>query len=307
MQIHQELQAGWEALPVLDLSNLAEVRIQEAREVPEFTPRAGVTRSHVDIPAQSPSRLIGLDLYTPAGKGEMPAVLWIHGGGYIVGSAAADAGWCGELAHALGAVVAAVEYRLAPEHPYPAGLEDCYQALVWMTENADKIQINPDNVAVAGNSAGGGLTAALALLARDRGGPKIIFQMPLYPMIDDRSERPSSYEITSGVWTRSHNLIAWRLYLGGRTEVPFYAAPSRAPDLAGLPPSYTMVGSIDLFRDETLDFVSRLAQAGVPVECRVVPGGYHAFEFIVPDAAVSRAARQDYIEALRRGLAGTFC
>lgn len=307
MKIHQELQAGWEAIPRLDLSNLQQARMQEAQAMPEYTPIEGVRRTHIEVPASDPPRLIGLDLYTPFEAESMPSVLWIHGGGYILGSAAADADWCAHLARTLRAVVAAVEYRLAPEHPYPAGLEDCYQALVWLTENAALIGINPDRVAVAGSSAGGGLTAALALLARDRGGPQIVFQMPLYPMIDDRNAQPSSFEITSGVWTREHNLAAWRCYLGDRSEVPPTAAPSRANDLTGLPPCYTMVGSIDLFRDETLDYVSRLAQAGVPVECRLVPGGFHAFELIVPDAPISRAARDEYIEALRRGLNDTFC
>jgi acetyl esterase/lipase len=249
-----------------------------------------------------------LDIYTPLGMGPFAAVMWIHGGGYLLGSAGAEGIWCQTLAHQLGAVVAAVEYRLAPEHPYPAGLEDCYQALSWMCREADTLRIDRHHVAVAGNSAGGGLTAAVALLARDRGGPAIAFQMPLYPMIDDRNQTPSSRELVDDrIWNGRHNQAAWAQYLGGLVDVPPYAAPSRAQNLAGLPPCYTMVGSCDLFRDETLDWVSRLAQAGVPVECRVVPGGYHAFEFIAPHASVSRDAQSDYVAALGRGIRGTFC
>lgn len=163
---------------------------------------------------------------------------------------------------------------------------------------------------MAGASAGGGLCAALAILARDRRGPRIAFQMPLYPMMDDRNQLPSTHEILDPrTWDRNKNRMAWRYYLGrepGSDGVVAFAAPARADNLAGLPPTYTMVGGIDLFRDETTLFVMALARAGVPVEFHLVPGAFHGFEHAVPDAPVSRQARAQYVAALRRGLTGQF-
>ena len=155
-------------------------------------------------------------------------------------------------------------------------------------------------MAVAGPSAGGGLTAALSLLARDRGGPAICFQMPLYPMLDDRNTLPSTMEITyPKIWNRQNNIVAWNMYLGGKTDdVSPYAAPARAENLAGLPPTYTCIGQLDLFRDETIEYVARLAQLGVDVEFHLYPGGYHAFEVVAWDAEVSVRARNDYVRAL---------
>lgn len=232
---------------------------------------------------------------------EQPALLWIHGGGYVLGHPSYDDHLCEIFAENTGCLVFSPDYRLAPEHPYPAALEDCYATLVWMCESAESFGIDLSRVAIAGASAGGGLTAALALLARDRGGPELCFQMPLYPMIDDRNTLPSTYEITHpSLWNRNNNEVAWRMYLGEdhAEEVPFYAAPLRADNLAGLPPTYTCIGQLDLFRDETIEYVARLAQAGVDVEFHLYPGGFHAFEHVA-DAEVSMRARNDYVRALK--------
>jgi len=185
------------------------------------------------------------------------------------------------LADQAGCVTVSVNYRLAPEHPYPAGLEDCYAALVWMAQAAEELGIDADRAAIGGESAGGGLTAALALYARDKKGPKICFQMPLYPMLDDRNTTPSSYEITDErCWNRETNISAWALYLKNYQgkETPIYAAPSRAKDLSNLPPTFSFIDDLNVFRDETVDYTQRLMQAGVPVEFHVYPGGTHAFE-----------------------------
>lgn len=214
---------------------------------------------------------------------------------------------CERFVQTAECVVVSVDYRLAPENPYPAAIEDCYAGLVWMTEEAESLGIDVNRVAIAGASGGGGLTAALALMARDKGGPSIIFQMPLYPMLDNRNITPSSHEITEdrAIWNRTNNLEAWNMYLGEENDasgISPYAVPSRAGNLAGLPPTYTCVGQLDLFRDETIEYVTRLAQAGVNVEFHLYPGCFHLFEKFVPEAEVSQRAVQSYMDAMARAL-----
>ncbi|WP_409346030.1 alpha/beta hydrolase [Paenibacillus sp. MBLB4367] len=234
---------------------------------------------------------------------KLPALLWIHGGGYVLGHPDVDDALCESFVQGADCVIISPDYRLAPEHPYPAGIEDCYAALLWMTNAAEELNIDLSRIAIGGASAGGGLCAALALMARDRGGPSICLQMPLYPMIDDRNITPSSHEITDpAVWNRANNVAAWKMYLGEHVmgDISPYAAPIRATNLAGLPPAYTCVGQLDPFRDETMDYVARLAQAGVDVEFQLYPGCYHGFEHVVPTAEISRRARNGYINALAR-------
>ena len=242
----------------------------------------------------------------PRGAETLPALLFIHGGGYVIGDADGSDGDCQEFAKEAQCVVVSVDYRLAPEHPYPAPLEDCYSALVWMTNAANELNIDVSRVAVAGQSAGGGLTAALSLLARDRKGPAISFQMPLYPMIDDRNVTPSSYEITDerAIWNRGNNLAGWRMYLGEHAngEISPYAAPARAKNLSNLPPTFTCVGQLDPFRDETIEYVAKLAQAGVPVEFHLYPGAYHGFELLNPTSEIGKKAKNEYVQALKRAL-----
>ncbi len=247
-------------------------------------------------------------IYEPVNRdmSKLPVLLWSHGGGYVLGHPNGEDSLCESFVKAANCVVISPDYRLAPEHPYPAAIEDCYAALVWMTRTAEELNIDLTRVAVGGGSAGGGLTAALALMARDRGGPEICFQMPLYPMIDDRNVTFSSYEIIDkqAVWFRSNNIEAWRMYLGNHANgvISQYAAPTRAKNLAGLPPTYTCVGQLDPFRDETIDYVTRLTKAGVEVEFQLYPGCFHAFEHIVPDAEISQRAKNGYIKALARAL-----
>ncbi|MEK5531780.1 lipase [Viridibacillus sp. FSL H7-0596] len=248
-------------------------------------------------------------IYEPVEKNldKLPAMLWIHGGGYVMGHPDMDDVLCERFVQTAKCVVVSVDYRLAPEHQYPAAIEDCYAGLVWMTNEADSLGIDVNRVAIAGASGGGGLTAALAIMARDKGGPSIIFQMPLYPMLDNRNITPSSYEITEdhATWNRANNSAAWSMYLGKENdsnEVSPYAVPSRADNLAGLPPTYTCVGQLDLFRDETIEYVTRLAQAGVDVEFQLYPGCFHCFEVFVPEAEVSQRASQNYLDAMARAL-----
>lgn len=245
-------------------------------------------------------------LYEPQDKKTpCPGILYIHGGGYILGSAQMTDASCAKMASVVGCVVASVDYRLAPEHPYPAALKDCYAALLWFSENAVTLGVDNTKIAVVGGSAGGGLAAALTLLARDRGEPQVAFQAPLYPMLDDRNQTASSREFTDPrIWSRDKNLFAWEQYLGplyGDEEISAYAAPARAQDLSCLPPTYTFVGELDLFRDETITYVTRLLQAGVPTEFHIYPGCFHGFDMFL-QSDVSRRAENALLEALKRAL-----
>ncbi len=224
-----------------------------------------------------------------------PALFSIHGGGFVLGSYDMDDArfdrWCPNL----GIVGVSVEYRLAPEHPYPAPLEDCYTALRWTYEHADELGIDRDRIGIAGVSAGGGLAAGLALLARDRGEVPIAFQLLDCPMLDDRQVTASSQLEGLYVWSRESNEFGWRSYLGdlyGSADVPAYAAPARATDLAHLPPAFVSVGAIDGFRDEDVEYAMRLNQAGVPCELHVYPGLPHGYS-LVPDAPAVKRAHRD--------------
>ncbi|MDQ4037904.1 MAG: alpha/beta hydrolase [Actinomycetota bacterium] len=210
------------------------------------------------------------------------------------------------LTDRVGCVTVSVDYRLAPENPHPAPVQDCYQALVWMRRHADELGIDPSRLGICGVSSGGGLAAGAALLARDIGTPRLAHQMLIYPMLDDRNHTPSSHEIADlGVLDREANLAAWQSLLGDRAggaDVPGSAAASRESDLARLPPTYIEVGELDLFRDEVLDYAIRLLRAGVATEVHTDPGAYHAFDVLAPRAAVSRRALDRRVAALQRAL-----
>jgi acetyl esterase/lipase len=246
-------------------------------------------------------------IFTPAGAGgRLPGLLYIHGGGFVLGSvdASHDDALC--IAAEVGAVVLSVEYRLAPEHPFPAGLEDCYAALTWTAANAADLGIDPGRLAVGGESAGGGLSAATALLARDRGGPALCFQLLGIPELDDRLDTPSMRAFhDTPIWNRPNAELSWDYYLGegvrGTAGVSPYAAPARAEDLTGLPPAYVTTCEFDPLRDEGLAYALRLVQAGVGTEVHHYPGTFHG-SGLIPDAAVSRRMAADRLGVLRRAL-----
>jgi acetyl esterase/lipase len=239
----------------------------------------------------------GVRLFRPAGVTEpAPALLWIHGGGYVMGTAQQDDRICGQFSKKLGITVASVEYRLAPEHPYPAPLEDCYSALTWL---AGLPAVDPGRVALGGASAGGGLAAALALLARDRGDVTPIFQLLEYPMLDDRSSMNTDNP-NYRLWNTRSNHFGWTAYLGDAD--PQVAVPGRRDDLSGLPPAWIGVGSNDLFHDEDLAYAERLTAAGVPCHVEVVAGAFHGFDLAVPKAQVSQRFFSSQCDGLRAAL-----
>ena len=226
-------------------------------------------------------------LHRPPGgaTGPGPGLLWIHGGGYLIGSAAQDDALCRRFARELGATVAAVDYRLAPEHPHPTSLEDCYAALQWL---AGLPAVDSTRVAIGGASAGGGLTAALALMTRDRGEVDLAAQLLVYPMLDDRSSTESARDDPAHrLWSHRANRYGWSSYLGDAD--PAVAVPARRDDLGLLPPTWIGVGTNDLFHDEDLAYAERLKATGVPCEVEVVPGAFHGFDQVVAKAPVSQA------------------
>jgi acetyl esterase/lipase len=299
-QLLEAVPGGFNAIPDIVRRRATVEALLAALEHPE---NPDVTKEDRTVPGPDGAPDITVRVYRPAGAtGPLPGVYFIHGGGMILGNVAGEDATATLICDRVGAVVVSVEYRLAPENPHPAPAEDCYAGLVWMAKNAAELGVDPQRLGVYGASAGGGLTIAVALMARDRGGPPLTFMMPIYPMIDDRNETPSSQEITDiGIWDRAGNIEAWAWYLGGK-PADRYAAPARADDLAGLPPAFIDVGTVDLFRDEDIAFAQRLMQAGVPTELHVHPGSYHAAETFAADAALSRRIWDMRIEALRRFL-----
>lgn len=285
----------------------------DLRRVARFLPRNMVTPATLPIlrratrlvPTRTPKDVevltlasgVGVRLYRPSGAfGPQPALLWIHGGGYIIGTAAQDDRLCRRYAEALGATVASVEYRLAPENPYPAALEDCYAALRWLVGLP---AIDPARVAIGGASAGGGLAAALALLARDRGEIPLAGQLLVYPMLDDRTVGDAGLDQPGQrLWNQTSNQFGWSAYLGDAD--PETAVPARREDLSGLPPAWLGVGTLDLFHDENLAYAERLRAVGVPCDVEVVPGAYHGFDAILPKARVSQSFFDSQCAVIKR-------
>lgn len=233
----------------------------------------------------------------------VPALVYIHGGGFVVGNLETEHAGAVRIATELGVVVVSVDYRLAPEDPFPAGLDDCYSALTWLHESTDELGVDPERIGVIGGSAGGGLAAGLALLVRDRGGPSLCFQFLGIPELDDRLETPSMQQfVDTPMWNRPSAVMSWRYYLGDTNgDVSPYAAPARATDLAGLPPAYVSTMQYDPLRDEGIVYAMRLLEAGVPVELHQFPGTFHGSSLVMT-AAVSKRQAAEMIDVLRRGL-----
>jgi acetyl esterase/lipase len=235
-----------------------------------------------------------------------PALIWIHGGGYIAGRPEQDDPGCIEYVRQLGIVIVSVDYRCAPEYPFPSGLEDAYAALLWARSNAAQLGIDANRIALGGASAGGGLAAALAQIACDRNEVKLIFQMLVYPMLDDRTSiRTDIIDHGYLTWSRESNRYGWESYLGkecGARHVLPYSVPARREDLSGLPPAWIGVGSLDLFHDEDVAYAQRLRDCGVACELNIVSGAFHGFDMPGPALKVVQDFRQSQLAALRKYL-----
>jgi acetyl esterase/lipase len=287
-------------LPTIDAEGVAAMRSASFAS-PDLSD--AVTRTEHLVPGDPPVPVRVHRANDAAGL--QPAVVTIHGGGYVIGSYDMDSPVLDRWCPGLGVVGVSVEYRLAPETPYPGPLEDCYAALRWTYDNATDLGIDKDRIGIYGLSAGGGLAAALALMARDRGEVPLAFALLDCPMLDDRQQTPSIGADGLYVWGSGSNEFGWRSYLGalyGSDRVPFYAAAARATDLTGLPPTCVVVGAIDGFRDEDIDYAQRLNQAGVPCELHVIAGLPHAY-LLVPGAAAVQFAMQTMDDWLARQLA----
>jgi acetyl esterase/lipase len=307
--IDPELLALVDALPTLNLT-IESLPVVRATGLPLHFDSAGAdlaeaARRKVPGPVGAPD--VEVAIYTPRRRADsLPCVLHIHGGGYVAGSTVALEPIHRSLASAADCCVVSVEYRLAPETRFPAAIEDCYAALSWLYAHATQLGLDSGRIGVMGESAGGGLAAALALLARDRGEHKLAFQHLIYPMLDDRTCMTQDPALYAGefLWTPHNNAFGWSALLGvapGSPNVSPYAAPARAQDLSALPPTFISTGALDLFLEEDMEYARRLIRHGVPTELHVYPGAYHAFD-ILTSARVAKDAKRDSLAALRRFL-----
>jgi acetyl esterase/lipase len=311
--IDPELVEGLSLLPQLDLTTL-DITVVRAglaamwKGAPVVETPDVLTETFA-VPGPQGSPNVRIVSHRPAAPtGPLPSILHIHGGGYVIGEPSVGDIANKAIVRELGCAVYSVDYRLAPETAHPGPVEDCYAALKYVVENAAALGVDAARIGVMGESAGGGLAAGLALLARDRGGPALAFQHLIYPMLDDRTGVSSEPHPHTGefVWTPESNRYGWGALLGkapGGADVSPYAAAARAQDLSGLPPAFIAVGALDLFVEEDVEYARRLMRAGVPVELHVYPGAYHGFQ-LAGTARVTLAANRDSLESLRRAIHG---
>ena len=300
-RIDPELLPGLETFPALDLDreNIAKMRgLLAARPQPAASVHVLSDKKSID----TEDGTVDVYIYRKTEQPNQPAVLWIHGGGYILGNAIDERAKI--IADHCNCTVFSVDYRLAPEHPFPAGPNDCYATLAWIMNDANALGIDKNRVAIGGASAGSGMAAGVALMNRDRDNFPLQLQLLLYPMIDNLHATGSGKLENHPVWKQSTSFNAWEMYLDGvpGKQASPYAAATRATDLTGLPPAYICVGSEDLFRDENMDYAHRLITAGVPCEFSIYPGLYHGADSFIPTAKVSRRLNHAFLHALDHAL-----
>lgn len=287
------------------LEQVPAIREQRAAMQPPVTLSDAVERTDYTVPGPEGAPDVTIRVHRPkSATGALPCLYWMHGGGFVFGTYTQDDlrfdRWC----QSLNMVGVSAEYRLAPETPYPGPLEDAYAGLAWLHANAGDIGVDAKRIGIGGGSAGAGLAAGLALLVRDRGEIPLTCQLLIYPMIDDRRVTESStWDVP--IWPPKSNETGWKAYLGplfGSDDIPPYAAAIRATDLAGLPPAFIIVGALDGFLDEDVEYAMRMTRASVPVELHVYPGGPHGFDALLPGTKLARRARADMEDWLRRTL-----
>ena len=305
-----EIEAVLDTIPKLDLADISRAREERDRLAAvgraAWTPSGRVRVEDRWVPGEVGDPDVRVRVHRPVGESTGAVLLWVHGGGHVLGAAEQDDPLLDAVVARTGCVALAVDWRRAPEHPYPAAVHDCYAALRAVTTGLPGVDLDAGHVVVGGASSGGGLAAGLALLARDRGEFALAGQLLVYPMLDDREVTVSSRTVTDRrVWNHESNRTGWSAYLGSLSgdDVPAYAAPARATGLAGLPPTWIATTELDLFRDEDIDYAARLLEAGVPTELHVYPGGVHGFDLFAPQAALTRRFCRDRDEAFDRFLA----
>lgn len=307
MYVHPELLDVFEKLPERPENPYADIEATRAnfRQLMAGTPvRDDVTVEHASLPGLAGNK-IDIQILRPSSGSVLPAVLYIHGGGFAYGELDGPSPMAADVCAEVGAVVVNVHYRLAPEHRFPAGIEDCYTTLRWIESNATELGIDRTRIAVAGASAGGCLSAALCLLARDRKGPEIGFQCLLIPTTNDRNDTESARRVTDRRIIGGPGLRhTWDNYLGPNRgdETSPYAAPARATDLTGLPPAYILTCGLDPLRDDGHEYALRLMRANVPVELKDIPGAWHFFEAFAPHTGLARDTTAHWLGALRTAL-----
>jgi len=311
--IDAELLPWLDMLPSTYLSDFESLKEHRAQisgmvtQLPGYEPERPLEIREEFVPGPDGAPDVKVRIYAPAGRdGTSPGLLYIHGGGFVLGDLEISDAATKSYADKLGVVVVSVDYRLAPEHPFPAPVEDCYAALAWMANKATELGIDPDRIGIAGESAGGGLAAGVTLLARDRGGPALVFQYLGVPELDDRLETPSmTAYVDTPLWNRPNAVFSWKSYLGdiepGSPDVPVYAAPARLTDFTGLPPAVVTACQFDPLRDEDIAYAQGLMRAGIPVELRHYSATFHGSGMIT-EAAVTKRMQADALEDLRRGL-----
>jgi acetyl esterase/lipase len=310
-RLDPEIAAALAELPLLDLSDIPAARItmleRRAAAAADAAPSPTVVRQDHLVPGLNGAPDVRVRHYRPLSQPSvLPCLYWIHGGGHVVGQVDQDDLVMDHIVDTVGCAAVSVDWRRAPEHPFPAPLDDCYAGLAWTHKHAAELNVDPQRIAVGGASSGGGSAAGLVLLARDRGEFPVCFQLLIYPMLDDRNATPASMALTDPrVWNRSSNFIGWRAYVGdaaGTDQVSAYAAPARATDLAGLPPAYVSVMQFDPLRDEGVAYALAMLAAGVSVELHLFPGTFHG-SALFHTAAISRREQAEGVAVLRRALA----
>jgi acetyl esterase/lipase len=306
-KIHPELRraARWAPSITFSRKNLWLVRLLMPLMPTPRDPEVLVQNIH--ILGQDDRTRTRLRVYRPKSVASpTPVLVWLHGGGYVMGRPELDEVRCMQYVRELGIAVVSVDYRCAPKHPFPAGLEDSYSALKWAALHSQELGIDAKRIAVGGESAGGGLAAALVQLAHDRQEVRPVFQLLVYPMLDDRTVLRTDLDDRSNItWNQKSNRFGWESYLGkkcGAEDTPEHSVPARREDLSGLPPAWIGVGTVDLFHDENMAFAHRLKACGVECEIRAVPGAFHGFDRFAPRAPVVRDFRESQISALKRSL-----
>lgn len=306
--IHPDLRDAWKKFPKLSYNRFTIwimntlIKVMPAQKISN-----DIEISTLYAPVEGSKRRVMLRVYKAKAMTEaQPVLLWIHGGGLVIGNAAMEDAYLAKFVEETGIVAVSVEYRLAPAHPFPAAIDDCYTALTWIHHHASRLNIDPDRIAIGGESAGGGLAASLAQLAHDRDGVKPIFQLLVYPMLDDRSALRSDLPHQDLMtWTRKSNRFGWESYLKravASDNLPPYAVPARREDLSGLPTAWIGAGTLDLFYEEDKAYADRLKACGVDCEFVSVEGAFHGFDVFGETSVPVQDFRNAQVAALKKYL-----